>query len=338
MRVAAAQTTAGPDRGENLAAAAELVAEAAGRGARLVVLPELFSVAGSPARLRSEAEPLEGPTLRWAADVARRHGIFVVAGSFPERAGPSEKAGAGTGPTGPSARPRRRTGRTVRDGRGEGPVLYNTSCLVDSAGSVRAVYRKLHLFDARIGETAICESATFVGGRDLVVASLDEAAPGSGARAEHGDGAERTDLPPSVVGTHAGSAGASPSVRVGFSICYDLRFPELYRSLALRGATLVVVPSAFTAATGPAHWEVLLRARAIENAIFVVAAGQVGRLPAGMPACHGHSMIVDPWGTVLDELREDGPGVAVADVSLERVGRVRAELPVLAHRRPDAYL
>ena len=124
---------------------------------------------------------------------------------------------------------------------------------------------------------------------------------------------------------------------LGMSICYDLRFPELYRILALGGATVVTVPAAFTAATGPPHWELLLRARAVENQIYVVAAAQVGVLPPGMPACHGHSMVVDPWGDVLAELLDDEPGFVVADVDLGRLEQVRAQLPVLAHRRPDTY-
>ena len=107
--------------------------------------------------------------------------------------------------------------------------------------------------------------------------------------------------------------------------------------MALRGATVIAVPAAFTAATGPAHWELLLRARAVENQVFVIGAGQVGELPDGMPACHGHSMIVDPWGTVLAERTEPDPGVVLADLDAVRQSEIRSELPVLANRRPDAY-
>jgi predicted amidohydrolase len=107
--------------------------------------------------------------------------------------------------------------------------------------------------------------------------------------------------------------------------------------MALEGATVVAVPSAFTAATGPAHWELLLRARAVENQVFVIGAGQVGALPPGMPACHGHSMIVDPWGSVLAERAHPTPGVVLADLDVGLQARVRSELPVLANRRPAAY-
>lgn len=274
MRVAAVQTTAGPDRDENLEAADRLVGSAADEGAELVVLPELFSVAGSPDHLRGQAEDGCGPTMTWAADLAARRRIHLLAGSYPEQAG---------------------------DGR-----VFNTSCLFDTSGSVVAAYRKVHLFDVRLAETEIRESATFAAGDELCVAPL--------------------------VGPNA----APPAV-LGLSICYDLRFPELYRALTLRGATVVAVPSAFTAATGPAHWELLLRARATENQVYVIGAGQVGRLPSGMPACHGHSMIVDPWGQVIACRTEPSPGVIVGDLDFARQVRIRAELPVLAHRRPDAY-
>ncbi len=212
--------------------------------------------------------------------MARRHGIHLVAGSFPERPGGPEEAG---------------------------DRLYNTSCLLDPDGSVAAVYRKIHLFDVDLDGTSFCESATMAPGTELTVAP---------------------PLPPAV---------GLPPVVVGLSVCYDLRFPEPYRIMTLEGATVLVVVAAFTAATGPAHWELLLRARAVENEAYVVGSGQVGVLPPGMPACHGHSMVVDPWGTVVAERTEPSPGIVVADLAMAQVARVRSELPVLAHRRPGAY-
>jgi len=274
MRVAAVQTTATDDRNQNLEAAAQLVARAADDGATLVALPEYFSVAGSPAVLRRDAEPLEGPTTTWARELASRLGIWLLAGTFPE------------------------SGETSDD---DATRVHNTSCLVDPHGTIAATYRKIHLFDVSVEGAEFRESDTIAPGDSPVVAPL-------------------ADGP-----------------RLGLSICYDLRFPELYRTLALGGATVVAVPSAFTAVTGPPHWELLLRARAVEDGVFVLAPGQVGRLPAGMPACHGHSMIVDPWGTVLAERFEPTPGVVLADLDLHEVQRVRRELPVLANRRPDAY-
>jgi len=100
----------------------------------------------------------------------------------------------------------------------------------------------------------------------------------------------------------------------------------------------VTVPAAFTAVTGPAHWELLLRARAVEDQVFVIGSGQVGELPRGMPRCHGHSMVVDPWGTILAERRDPSPGVVLADLSLGELADVRARLPVLANRQPTAYV
>jgi predicted amidohydrolase len=120
-------------------------------------------------------------------------------------------------------------------------------------------------------------------------------------------------------------------VRVGLSICYDLRFPELYRRLADAGARVLLVPAAFTTHTGRDHWEVLLRARAIENQCYVVAAGQSGNHEPGM-SCFGHSMVVDPWGTVIAQA-VDGVGMITADLDLPRLARIREELPSLANRR-----
>jgi predicted amidohydrolase len=282
MRVGAIQTTAGPDPEANLDRAAALVSRAAGDGAALVVLPEYFSVAGSPTFLRHHAEPLDGPTARWGSALAAEHRIHVVAGSFPER--PAEETGTGD-------------------------RLFNTSCLFGPDGVLVAVYRKLHLFDVALADAHVRESATMAPGDRLAVAPLEAV----------------TD------------PGGHLSPVLGLSICYDLRFPEPYRIMALLGATVMAVPAAFTAATGPAHWELLLRARAVENEVFVVGAGQVGVLPPGMPACHGHTMIVDPWGDVLAECTDDRPGLALADLDMARLEQVRSELPVLAHRRPAAY-
>jgi len=118
---------------------------------------------------------------------------------------------------------------------------------------------------------------------------------------------------------------------MGLTVCYDLRFPELYRGLAAQGAEIIFVPSAFTAFTGQAHWEALLRARAIENQAYVIAPDQFGKSPKSFET-HGHSMIVDPWGKVLAELA-DGPGIITAEIDLDYLAKVRAELPSLRHRR-----
>jgi predicted amidohydrolase len=176
---------------------------------------------------------------------------------------------------------------------------FNTSVLLDPAGQIAAVYRKRHLFDVAIDDgPSDRESARITPGDTSVVAVL-------------GGVAEEVD------------------VRLGLSICFDLRFPELYRELAAAGAVVLAVPANFTEATGRDHWEVLLRARAIENGAFVIAPAQCG-IGAGVPT-HGRSMIVDPWGIVVAQA-PDGPGVVVADIDLERVVEVRRQLPTQPSR------
>jgi len=181
---------------------------------------------------------------------------------------------------------------------GDGDLAYNTSVLVQPDGTASAVYRKLHLFDVDVGGVAYRESADTRPGDEVVV-------------------------------------GEALGRRIGMSVCYDLRFPELYRRLTLAGAEILVVPSAFTEATGRDHWEPLLRARAIENQAFVVAAAQYGVHDDGTVS-HGRSMIVDPWGVVLAQA-PDGEGLAVADLDFARLADVRERLPALRHRRPDVY-
>ncbi len=171
---------------------------------------------------------------------------------------------------------------------------FNTCVVFDGRGRAAATYRKMHLFDVDVGGTAYRESAGALPGDTPVVAEVS-------------------------------------GVRIGLTICYDVRFPELYRELVDLGADVLTVPAAFTATTGRAHWEVLLRARAIENQCFVVAAGQVGRHDPGVDS-FGHSMIVDPWGEVLARI-DEGEGIAVADLEWTRLEDVRDRLPALRHRR-----
>lgn len=177
----------------------------------------------------------------------------------------------------------------------DSPKAYNTSLLIDPAGQTIALYRKIHLFDVDLANgVSLRESDTRAPGDAAVVGRCE-------------------------LGT------------MGLSICYDLRFPELYRALAQQGAQIIFVPSAFTAYTGEAHWESLLRARAIENQSYVIAPAQFGQ-SAGSFKTYGHTMIVDPWGKIVAELA-DGPGIAMAEIDLEYMAKVRAELPALAHRR-----
>ena len=176
--------------------------------------------------------------------------------------------------------------------------LRNTSVAFDRDGSRVAAYRKIHQFDVDLEHLRVRESDTDAPGTGPVIADLGD-------------------------------------VRVGLTICYDLRFPELYRAYGVAGATVVTVPAAFLERTGRDHWEVLLRARAIENQCFVAAANQYGTLPAGLTA-YGRSMIIDPWGTVIAQA-SDGQGVIAAECDHELLERVRAQVPSLAHRRQEAY-
>ena len=175
---------------------------------------------------------------------------------------------------------------------------YNTSTLIAPDGSIAATYRKLHLFDVAVDDgPSDTESARVSAGDRLVTADVD-------------------------------------GVRLGFTICYDLRFPELYRELALAGAQVLTVPANFTERTGRDHLEVLLRARAIENGAYVLAPAQIGG-PPRQPA-YGHSMVVDPWGTVIAQA-PDGVGIIRVDIETDRVTTVRRQIPVLANRRGAVY-
>lgn len=299
MRAAAVQMCSGADLDTNLELAGRLVREAVIDGADLVVLPEMFNVLGSGAALRAGAEPLDGPTSRWAAAEAARHGITLVAGTFIER------------PDG-------------EDGPADDVRLANTCCVYGPDGRRLATYRKIHLFDVEVPGAVYHESDVVDAGSEIVVTRIDVDAHVPSLPAT-------TDSP--LAPTPSSPAG---SVRLGLSVCYDVRFPELYRILALDGADLVSVPAAFTATTGPPHWEVLLRARAIEDHLFVVAAGQHGSSTERLH-WHGHSMIIDPWGTIVAEAPGRGDAVLVADLDLAEQHRIRGVLPSVANRRPAAY-
>jgi deaminated glutathione amidase len=179
----------------------------------------------------------------------------------------------------------------------DGERLVNRSFLIDDHGEVRARYDKMHLFDVDLptGESWR-ESASFQAGDQPVVA-------------------------------------ATPLGFLGLSICYDLRFPNLYAALSDAGATVLSVPAAFTIPTGEAHWHVLLRTRAIESACFVVAAAQSGEHEDGR-ATYGHSLVIDPWGRILLDMGAEGPALGFADLAMEELAAVRARLPVLTHRKP----
>src|ERR1700759_1088677 len=181
---------------------------------------------------------------------------------------------------------------------GDGEKPFNASVLIGPAGEDLGVYPKIHMFDVDAGGVSYRESAHEQPGEEIVTAPVGD-------------------------------------LIAGLTICYDLRFPELFRILAVRGARLLTVPAAFTTATGRDHWEVLLRARAIENAVFVLAAGQVGKASPHFDS-YGRSAIVDPWGGVLATASDEECFIA-ADLDLAAQERVRESLPALANRRPASY-
>ena len=270
MRAAAVQLQSTNDRDRNLEAADRLTRAAAADGAELVVLPERLDLRGSARDYAAGAETLEqGRPIAWARETARELGIDLVAGSIAER----------------------------REGHDR---VANTSVHVGPDGHVKAVYRKIHMFDVEVGGVEYRES-------------------------EHSEPADEIVLSETADG-----------LQLGLTICYDLRFPELYRILALRGARVLTVPAAFTRITGQDHWEVLLRARAIENQVFVVAPGQ-GRVPGPEGDSYGNSMIVDPWGEVLARAGGEGEDFIAADLDLGRQDEIREKLPSLANRVAGAY-
>jgi nitrilase len=252
---------------ENLRVAGELLAEAAAEGCVMAVLPENFAYVGARDhdKLALAEREGNGPVQAFLGDAAKRHSMWIVAGSLPLQ----------------SARP---------------SLVFGACHVVDDKGAVRATYRKIHLFDVDLPDSAESYRES---------ASMDR-------------GTE-----PVTVDTPVG--------RLGVTICYDVRFPELYRRLVDSGATVFSVAAAFTRTTGTAHWHALLRARAIENLAYVVAAAQHGRHPNGRET-FGHSMIVDPWGRLLAE-KEAGDGLVIAGIDPILPEKIRRGFPVLEHRR-----
>lgn len=271
MLSAAIQLNAGPDAEANLARALAAVREAAGAGAKLVLLPEKWHAFGGAAVLDAVAEPFGGPLMQQLRDLAGELQIDLVAGSISER--------------GPAADER----------------LLNTSVHFRPDGSLGAAYSKVHLFDADIAGRRYRESDAEQPGHEPVVSQL-----------------------------------ADPAFIAGLTVCFDLRFPELFVRLAQAGANVITLPAAFTERTTRDHWEVLVRARAIELGAYVLAANQYGEHADGSRT-GGTSLIVSPWGEVLARAGADEPAILYADLDPGAVAQAREALPVLALRRPEVY-
>ncbi|GAA4025464.1 carbon-nitrogen hydrolase family protein [Actimicrobium antarcticum] len=261
--LAAIQMVSTPSVAHNLQTARRLVAEAAGRGAQLVLLPEYWPIMGmhetDKVALAESAQG--GPIQQCMADMAREHGIWVIGGTLPMVATEAGK-------------------------------IRNSTLVYNPAGEAVVRYDKIHLFSFTKGQESYDEARTIAHGAEVTTFE-------------------------------------APFGRVGLSVCYDLRFPELYR--AMGHCALIVVPAAFTWTTGQAHWEILLRARAIENQCYVLAAAQGGRHENGRRTW-GHSMLIDPWGEIKAVLPE-GEGVVFGQIEPHHLEQVRISLPALEHRR-----
>lgn len=267
MTIAAAvQMCSSDDVDSNLASAAELIAEAASRGARLIVLPENFAVMGSDqVRLRHREPFGRGKIQDFLSDQSKRHQAWIVGGTIPITCDEDKKVRAAS-------------------------LLFNDS------GECAARYDKIHLFDVVISDKeSYQESAGIQPGGDLVVAE-------------------------------------TPFGKIGMAVCYDVRFPELFRCMGNAGADIFTLPSAFTVKTGRAHWDVLTRSRAIENFCYLIGAGQ-GGLHAGGRRTYGHSVIIHPWGHRLAEISGTKSGVICADLDLRELADIRQAIPVAQHQR-----
>jgi nitrilase len=262
LKVAAIQMASGTHVTGNLNEAKRLIDSAASQGAQLVVLPEYFAIMGlnDHDKVEVSEEAGQGPIQSFISQIAKAHGIWVIAGSVPLQSPEKNK-------------------------------IYNSCLVYDHKGKQVGRYDKIHLFGLDLGNEVYKEEDTITPGNSVEV--ID-----------------------------------TPFGKIGLSICYDLRFPELYR--AMGEVDIIVVPSAFTDTTGKAHWETLIRARAIENLCYLIAPAQGGYHVSGRET-HGNSMIVDPWGVVLDRLPR-GSGVVIANINPKYRDNIRKSLPALSHR------
>lgn len=266
--VSAIQMTSTPDLTHNLAVASDLIASAAHKGAKLMVLPEMFPVMGAEEMTKLALQETfgEGVIQDFLASQAKQHKVWIVSGTIPIKTTHPNKMRAAC-------------------------IVYNDQ------GHVAARYDKIHLFDVTItsGVETYCESQTFDPGNEIVM--ID-----------------------------------TPFGKLGLAVCYDLRFPELFRCLANKGAQIIAVPCAFTVKTGQDHWEALTRCRAIESLNYFIFACQTGQHSPQKHATYGHSRIVDPWGKVLSQI-EEKTGIITATIDLQQQKTIRERFPALTHQR-----
>jgi len=350
---AAIQMNSQPDLERNMELVGVDAARAAREGARFIALPENFAYLGSELGKHRQADRIAEAVLEQIPALARELGVYLLAGGFPVRTEPTE-------PTYPVGR------MVARESGNPRSRVYNRAIVADPSGSIIAQYDKIHLFDITLSdvekyresslvapglpEAVVCDmnmyenesekdgqSKKMQGGAtsENPQSSATSENPQSNATSNNAQGnIESGDKQSDVASTWSQTDPDDDKdgiVRLGLSICYDVRFPELYRHLSAQGAQVLCVPSAFTRPTGAAHWETLLRARAIENTCYVIAPAQTGT-HGKKRTTHGHSLIIDPWGTVLSDAQKK-PGVIYAEIDTGLLKVVREKLPSLRHRR-----
>ncbi len=267
FQLALCQMKISKGKNQNIAAAELMIRKAAGNGAQVIALPEMFNCPYSNKYFREYAEPEDGETVQFLSALSKELNIFIIGGSIPEL---SENN------------------------------VYNTSYSFNKDGELIGKHRKIHLFDIDItGGIRFMESETLTAGNDMTI--LD---------------------------TEFG--------KIGVAICYDVRFPELFRKMTLVGAKLIILPGAFNMTTGPAHWELTMRARALDNQIYFAAVSPA-RDTEGPYQAYGNSCAVGPWGEICGKT-DSRESIVYTEIDFEYVDDIRRQLPLLKHRRPDLYL
>lgn len=300
------QMQVGLDKAANVDKAEAMIREAVRRGAQVVSLPEIFNCPYSNKYFRDYAEEAGGPTYRRLQALAKELSIVLVGGSIPEwEPAAADTAGQAAATTGEAAADnmadQAAAGTAPQKAAADHAAgrVYNTSFAFGPDGALLARHRKVHLFDVDVEN-------------GISIRESDTISPG--------DQCTTFD---------------TPYGRFGLAICYDVRFPEIFRSMALAGAKLVILPAAFSYATGMAHWEITLRTRALDNQVFVAAVSP-SRDPESPYLAYGHSCVTTPWGDFAGRL-DHREGILVGEVDLDYVETVKKQLPLLAHRKPALY-
>ena len=267
LRIAQLQLPVYPSKEETYRHVTAACEEAAARGADMITLPEMFCCPYEVSNFPLYAEKEGGATWQFAADLARRLGVYLSAGSMPEA-----------------------------DDEGR---IYNTAYVFDRTGKQIAKHRKMHLFDINVkGGQCFQESLTLTPGNEVTVFDTEWG-------------------------------------RMGLCICYDFRFPELTRLMALQGAQIILVPAAFNMTTGPAHWELTFRSQALYNQVYAIGTAPARDLTASYHSW-GHSIVTDPWGGIVSQM-EENPALQIVEIEPSRTTEIREQLPLLRHRREDVY-